>query len=79
MSSIGNQSPLLNNNVQQMATMFKTMRNPQAMLAQLSQTNPQVKELMTMMQSSGKSPKDMFYQMAQEKGVDPEEILKMLR
>jgi len=70
---------LSNGNVQQMANMMKTMRNPQATLNQLSQSNPQVKELMTMLQSSGKSPKEMFYQMAQEKGVDPEEILKMLR
>lgn len=70
---------LSNGNVQQMANMMKTMRNPQAMLNQLSQNNPQVKELMTMLQTSGKSPKDMFYQVAQEKGVDPEEVLKMLR
>ena len=70
---------LSNNNVQQMANVMKTMRNPQAMLNQLSQNNPQVKELITMLQTSGKSPKDMFYQMAQEKGVDPEEVLKMLR
>lgn len=70
---------LSNGNIQQMATMMKTMKNPQAMLNQLAQSNPQVKDLMTMLQSSGKSPKDLFYQVAQEKGIDPEEILKMLR
>lgn len=70
---------LSNNNLQQTVNMMKTMRNPQAMLNQLSQSNPQVKELMTMLQTSGKSPKDMFYQVAQEKGVDPEEVLNMLR
>ena len=64
---------------QQMAGMMKTMRNPQAMLNQLSQNNPQVKQLMTMIQNSGKSPKELFYQVAQEKGVDPNEILKMLK
>ena len=72
-------SLLSNGNVQQIANMAKAVKNPQAMLGQLSQSNPQVKELMTMLQTSGKSPKEMFYQMAQEKGVDPEEILKMLR
>ena len=70
---------LSNGNVQQMANMMKSMRNPQAMLNQLSQNNPQVKQLMTMIQSSGKSPKDLFYQVAQEKGVDPEEVLRMIR
>ena len=62
-----------------MANMMKSMQNPQAMINQLSQNNPQVKEVMNLIQNSGKSPKDLFYQMAQEKGVDPEEILKMLR
>ena len=34
---------------------------------------------MQMINSSGKSPKDVFYQLAQEKGVDPESILSQLR
>ena len=72
-------SLLSNGNVRQMASMMKSMRNPQAMLNQLSQNNPQVREVMTMLQNSGKSPKDMFYQVAQEKGIDPEEVLSMLR
>lgn len=72
-------SLLSNGNVRQMASVMKSMRNPQAMLNQLSQNNPQVREVMTMLQNSGKSPKDMFYQVAQEKGIDPEEVLSMLR
>ena len=64
---------------QQVAGMMKTMKNPQALLNQMSQNNPQVKQLMTMIQNSGKSPKELFYQVAQEKGVDPNEILKMLK
>ena len=64
---------------QQVAGMMKTMKNPQALLNQMSQNNPQVKQLMTMIQKSGKSPKELFYQVAQEKGVDPNEILKMLK
>ena len=71
-------NPLMNNNVRQMANMMKTMRNPQAMLNQMAQNNPQAKQMMDLLQS-GTSPKDLFYQMAQEKGVDPEEILNMFR
>lgn len=70
---------LSNSNVQQMANMMKAMKNPQAMLSQMSQSNPQVKQLMTMLQNSGKSPKELFYQVAQEQGVDPNEILNMLK
>ena len=70
---------LSNNNVKQMANMMKASRNPQAMLNQLAQNNPQAKELVNLLNSSNKSPKELFYQMAQEKGVDPNEILGMLR
>ena len=70
---------LSNNNVKQMANMMKMYSNPQMMLNQLAQNNPQAKELVNLLQNSGKSPKDLFYQMAQEKGVDPNEILNMLK
>lgn len=67
-----------NGNIRQMANMMKFMNNPQGMLTQMAQNNPQAKQVLDMM-NSGKSPKDLFYQMAEEKGVDPNEILNMLR
>ena len=70
---------LSNSNIRQIANMMKMSSNPQAMLNQLAQSNPQAKELVNLLQNSGKSPKDLFYQMAQEKGVDPNEILNMLK
>lgn len=70
---------LSNNNIRQIANMMKMSSNPQAMLNQLAQNNPQAKEVIGLIQNSGKTPKELFYQMANEKGVDPNEILNMLR
>ena len=79
-------NPLLtgipNPQMQQYKHLLNTMQgvqNPQSMLQQMASTNPQLKNVMQLVQSSGKSPKDVFYQLAQEKGVDPESILSQLR
>lgn len=42
-------------------------------------SNPQLKAVMDMVRNSGMSAKDLFYKMAKEKGVNPEDILKQLR
>ncbi len=41
--------------------------------------SPQFKDVMNLVRNSNMSPKDLFYKMAKEKGVDPEEILSQLR
>lgn len=53
-------------------------QNPQAMLSQLAMSNPQIKQALEYIQNSGKNPKDAFYALAEEKGVNPEDILKQL-
>ena len=60
-------------------SLFKKSKNPQALLNNLMNTNPQVKQTMDMVKASNKSPKDLFYELAKQKGVDPESILKELR
>ena len=77
-----NQNQLLPNNVQQMkqlATVFKNARNPQQLLMNMANQNPQVKQVMTMIQNSNKSPKDLFYEVAKQKGIDPNQILNLLQ
>ena len=59
-------------------TMVKSAKDPNAMLQYMASQNPQLKSVMDMT-SSGKSPKDLFYEKAQEMGVDPETILSQLR
>ncbi len=64
--------------VKSLMSMIKTANDPTAMLNHLAQNNPQLKEIMNLVQS-GKSPKDLFYEKAKEMGVNPEEILQYLK
>lgn len=48
------------------------------MLQSLAQQNPQMQQVMNLVNQTG-DPKTAFYKMAEEKGVDPEQILSMLR
>lgn len=79
---MGNQSPSLPNNInqiKQMMNLFKGANNPQQLLMNLAKQNPQIQNVMNLVQNSGKSPKDLFYQMAQQKGVNPDDILNALK
>ena len=72
---MGNQS----NPMKQMLNAIRSSKNPQQLFMNMAQQNPQMKQVLNMIQTSGKSPKDLFYQLAQQKGVDPNQILNMLR
>lgn len=74
----GVQNPQFQQYRQLMQTM-QGMRNPQAFLSQMANTNPQLKSVMQLVNSNGGNAKDTFYKMAKEKGVDPESILSQLR
>lgn len=74
-------SPIPNNlaQVKQMMNMVRSAGNPQMMLQSMAQNNPQLKQVMDIIQQSGGDPKAAFYKMAQEKGIDPDQILSMLK
>ena len=65
--------------IRQMMDMVRSAGNPSAMINQLAQNNPQLRNVMDMVRQSGGDPKAAFYALAQQKGVDPEQILNMLR
>lgn len=67
------------NQIKSMMNMVKSAGNPQAMLQALVQNNPQMRQVMTLINQSGGDPKTAFYRLAQEKGVDPQQILDMLK
>ena len=73
MSQQGNQS-LLN-----MINLFKNSSNPQQLLYQMARQNPQLNNVLSLIQTSRKSPKDLFYQMAEQRGVNPKDILQQLQ
>ena len=69
----------LNQNPMQMLNMVRNAGNPQAMLNQMVQTNPQMKQVIDLINANGGDPKSTFYKMAEQKGIDPNSILNRLR
>lgn len=43
------------------------------------QNNPQLKQALEYVQKNGGDPKQAFYKLAKEKGVDPQSILNSLK
>ena len=72
--SKGNMSKL--GQARQMAQMLKTSSNPQAMVNQVMNNNPQMRQII---QQYGGNPKTAFYKYAEANGIDPNEVLNMLR
>lgn len=75
-----NQSQITQNlaPIKNMMNMLKSAGNPQMMLNQMMSQNPQIKQVMDFINTNGGDPKTAFYKAAQEKGVDPNEILRQL-
>ena len=76
-----NQSRLAQNltPIKNMMNMVKSAGNPQMMLQQMISQNPQMKQVMDLVNQNGGDPKAAFYKMAEEKGINPDEILNMLK
>ena len=53
--------------------------NPQEAIQQMINTNPQARNLVQNFQQSGLTPKQFFYQYAQQKGIDPDQFLQSLK
>lgn len=51
----------------------------QMIINMIMQNNPQVKNIINEVRSSGKTPEQLFYEKAKAKGVNPEDILSKLR
>ena len=71
---MGNLAP-----IKQAMNMVKSAGNPQAMMSQLMQNNPQYSQAMKLIQDAGGDAKAAFYSLAQQQGVDPDQILNMLK
>ena len=65
--------------IKQMFQMVKSAGNPNAMIAQLEQMNPQMKQVIDLVRASGNDPKAAFYRLAQQRGVNPQDILDQLK
>ena len=67
------------NPLQQLINNFKNSKNPEEFLRNYIQSNPKTQDVYSMLQNSNKSPKQLFYILAQQKGIDPNQILNMLK
>lgn len=64
------------------AELNKTVRNsnnPNMVMNKLIQSNPRLKQVYDMVQQNGGNGKQIFFQLAQQKGIDPNTILSKLQ
>jgi hypothetical protein len=58
---------------------YKFASNPVAYMNGMIQSNPQVRQVMNMAQQNGGDMKQLFYELAESKGVDPNSILELFK
>ena len=65
--------------IKQMMGMVKSAANPQQALNMLAMNNPQMKQVMDIVEQYGGDSMKAFHAVAEECGVNPDEILGMLK
>ena len=68
------QMPILNN-LRNVSKMLRTMQNPQQMLQTMF---PQYGQVMKIVEDHNGDAKAAFYETAQQRGIDPEEIINAI-
>lgn len=63
--------------IKQFANMYRNAQNPMAMLQGMMKQNPQIAQVMNML--NGRNPQEVFYSMCKERGVNPDDILSQFR
>lgn len=63
--------------VKSLYNMMQNAQNPQAFIAQMASQNPQFAQILQMCQSN--NPRDMFYMLCKQKGINPDTILNQLK
>ena len=76
------QMPTQNPQMQQIKNLMRTVQmsaNPQLALQQIINQNPNLKNVLNLANSNGVNLQQLFYTMAQQKGVDPQQVLRELQ
>ena len=84
MNSLYNQlnqtnQPAQNNIIQKIIQMAKSGNNPQQLLNSLAGQNPQLNQVMQLVNSGKMTPKQIFMNMANQQGVNPNDIISMFK
>lgn len=66
-------------NPMQLMNAFKSARNPQALLKNVMQNNPQLQQTLTQLQncSGGQSPEQIARQLAKQNGMSEQELMDL--
>ena len=65
--------------IKQMMGMIQTAQNPTAMLNQIAMSNPNLKQVMDIVNQYNGDVSKAFTATAEKMGVDPQEIINMMR
>lgn len=70
-------NPQAVNTVKGMLQNLRSVQNPEAVINTLASKNPMLGNVMRMI--GGRDPKQVFFEECQRQGIDPNEIINMLR
>ena len=65
--------------VKQLMQTVRMAQNPQLAMQHMVQSNPQMKQAMDFIRASGKTPEQAFYALANQMGVNPQDVLDSLK
>ena len=78
LSLLGRANPAMQT-LKQMIGMARAAKNPMAAINQMAGQNPQMQQVLQVVQQNGGDAKTAFYNLAQQRGVNPEDVLNELR
>lgn len=62
-----------------MYNMCRMAQNPQAAMQSIISQNPQIKTVVDEVQKSGGTAKEAFYAIAKSKGINPDDVINILK
>ena len=65
--------------IRQLYNLVRNSNNPTLMLQNLAESNPQVKSTLDLVKQYGGNPQAAFFALAKQKGIDPNQILDILK
>lgn len=78
LQQLAKSSPMMGQ-IKQMMSMVRMARDPQAALSQMMMNNPNMKQAMEIIQKYGGDPMRAMNAVAEQYGVNPQEIMDMLK
>ena len=70
-------NPLLQPNMSHIKNLYNAMKsgNPSQIFQMMANNNPSMKPIMDML-NKGADPRDLFYKLCNQRGINPEEFIK---